>query len=74
VAPLFPFSGLVAFSSVKAMAISPFLRCRPLKKIHLLDRLPAANGAPSAPSFYVCLTTQKPASVQLTYGAPLASL
>src|SRR4030095_10522026 len=26
VAPLFPFSGLVAFSSVKAMAISPFLR------------------------------------------------
>jgi hypothetical protein len=24
---LFPFSDLVAFSSVKAMAISPFLRC-----------------------------------------------
>src|SRR5262245_41127168 len=33
----------------------------------------ALNGTLSVPSFYVCLTTQKPASVQLIYRAPPAS-
>jgi hypothetical protein len=45
-----------------------------LKKPQLPDRFLVANRALSAPSFYVCLTTQKPASVQLTYRAPPASL
>src|SRR5262249_26297651 len=35
--------------------------------------LTASNETLSVPSFYVCLTTQKPASVQLTYHAPPAS-
>src|SRR5215813_114474 len=35
--------------------------------------LTALNETLSVPSFYVCLTTQKPASVQLIYRAPPAS-